>query len=207
MSEAVKLNAEIREKTGKGSARALRKSGLVPATLYGTEKSPLSLSVEEKEMTKLYRRKGFTSTVMELNMEGKKHNVLAKDVQLHPITDLVQHVDFVYLGKKDQKVMIPLNVEGRDKSVGIKRGGFFNLIHRSVALNCPANDIPSALEIDISKMIVGSSIRGTDLNLPKGCSLAIKEDSIIASMIGRGGAKETEDESKAEETATSEKAE
>ena len=104
MTEMTVLAATNREKIGTGSSRSLRRAGTVPATVYGEGGTPLSIIIQEKEITKLYRRHGFTSTVVGIELDGKVIKVLPKAVQLHPITDLVNHVDFVFLAKDIQKV-------------------------------------------------------------------------------------------------------
>ncbi len=186
MSAITVLKGEARNNIGTGPARELRRNGLIPATLYGNKQEPLSVSLEEKEVTKLYRKPGFTSTVIELEVAGKKYKVLPKTVDLHPITDLVRHADFVFLPTKGtQKVQVPIVYEGKEKSLGLKRGGFFNIIHRRLELTCPVNNIPSNITIDVSHMIVGSSIKAKNINLPEGCSLISKKDYVLASITGR----------------------
>ncbi len=196
MSEALLL-AEARENLGTGASRALRRQGKVPATIYGDKHKPVSISVLEKDITKLYRKHGFTSTVIELDISGKKHKVMAKTVELHPITDIVRHADFVFLGKKTQKVDVPVVFEGKDRAVGVKRGGFFNIIFRKLQLICPADNIPLNITIDVSNMTIGSSIHAQNLTLPEGCTLATKKDLVVASITGRGSKADAEDEAAA----------
>ncbi len=180
------LAAEVREEIGTGPARAMRRKGLVPATVYGAGKEPLSISIAEKEITRLYRKHGFTSTVIELEIGGKKHKVLPKTVELNPITELVRHADFVYLDSKMQKADVPLVFRGSERSLGIKRGGFLNIIFRRVKLLCPVDNIPQDIVVDISNMGIGASIRSSQLALPAGCSFVSKGDRFIASITGRG---------------------
>ena len=201
MSEIVLLNAEERTALGTGPARDMRRRGLVPATVYGSGKKPISIAIAEKTITRLYRHHGFTSTVIELEIGTKKYKVLPKAVALNPITDLVHHVDFIYLDEKVQKVDVPVVFEGRERSLGLKRGGFLNIIFRKVKLLCPVAEIPRDIVIDITHMGVGSSIRGSDLKLPAGCSLAAKNDFIVASITGRGS-KDTADEAPKEGAAS-----
>lgn len=185
MSEIVTLIAEKRDVVGTGSSRALRRNGMIPATIYGEGNEPISVALQEKEMTKLYRRHGFTSTVLAVEFDGKTHKVLPKAVQLNPITDLVDHVDLVFLAKKSQKVQVPLVFEGKERAVGVKRGGFFNIIFRKIALNCPVDNIPTDIVIDVTNMVVGASILASKLTLPAGCTLATKSNLVIASITGR----------------------
>ena len=188
------LAATNREKIGTGSSRSLRRAGTVPATVYGEGGTPLSIIIQEKEITKLYRRHGFTSTVVGIELDGKVIKVLPKAVQLHPITDLVNHVDFVFLAKDIQKVEVPLVFEGKERAVGIKRGGFFNIIFRKITLNCPVKSIPQDVVIDVTNMGIGASIVASKLKLPAGCTLACKSTLVIASITGRGGKADAADE-------------
>ena len=97
MSEVLSLTAQMREELGTGASRALRRSGMVPATIYGSEKAALSIAVEEKELTKYYRRPQYMSQVIQFEIGGKKHKALPKDIQLNPLTEVVSHADFVFL--------------------------------------------------------------------------------------------------------------
>lgn len=197
MSEAIALTAEIRDQLGTGPARALRKKGMVPATIYGNGNSPMSVAVEEKEITKLYRKPQFISALIELNVGGKKYKVLPKAVQLHPITDIVRHVDFVFLDDKFQKMEVPISFEGKDKSLGIKRGGFFNIVKRSAVLKCPVKDLPRKIVVDVSNMLIGHSIKANDITLPQGCEFINKSNFVVATIIGKAGRAEAAEEAPA----------
>lgn len=187
MSEMVNLSAKERTETGTGPSRALRRTGMIPSTVYGSDKKPLSIILAEKDVTRLYRKHGFTSTVIELDLNGQKLKVLPKAVELNPINELVRHVDFVHVSEGVQKVDVPVVFEGKERSIGLKRGGFLNIIFRKIKLFCPSSNIPLNITIDISAMGIGASIRGSGLKLPEGCSLVAKNDFIVASITGRGG--------------------
>lgn len=188
MSTNVVLKGELREKSGTGPARELRRNGLVPGIIYGCGKKPVSISIEEKEITKLYRKHGFKSTVIEIEFGGAKTKVLPKAVDLHPITELVRHADFVFLPTSGtQKVQVPIVYEGKERSPGIKRGGFFNIIHRSIELDCPVDKIPVHVEIPVQTMTIGSSLVSNKIPLPDGCTVTSKKNIVLASITGRGG--------------------
>jgi large subunit ribosomal protein L25 len=193
MSEVVTLVAELRENLGTGPTRALRRKGLVPCIIYGSGKKPLAISIIEKDITKHYRKSNFSSSVIQLEIGEKKHKVLPKDIDLHPITDIVRHVDFIYLDSKEQQVLIPLVYEGKDRAVGIKRGGFFNIVKRHISLMCPSSNIPKNIIIDVSNMFIGQSIKAGSINLPEGCNLVDKKDLVIASITGRGSKADAEE--------------
>jgi large subunit ribosomal protein L25 len=203
MSEALELAAEMRQEFGTGPSRELRRKGKVPAIIYGKGKDPLAISVEEKEITKHYRKSGFISTVIDIKLGAKTHKVLPKAVELHPITDIVRHVDFVFLDKKVQRMEVPILYEGKERALGVKRGGFFNIIKRTITLLCEVNNIPKHVNIDVTNIQIGQSLKTSTIKLPEGAVLANKTDSVIATIIGRkGGAKaEAEEGTSASEEA------
>lgn len=187
MSEITTLSARARTEIGTGASRALRRAGMIPGVVYGSEKKPISVILAEKDITRLYRKHGFTSTVIELDVEGTKLKVLPKTIELNPINELARHIDFVHVASGVQKVDVPVVFEGKERSIGLKRGGFLNIIFRKIKLLCPSNNIPRDITIDIATMGIGSSIRGSSLTLPEGCTLVAKNDFIVASITGRGG--------------------
>lgn len=195
--EAVKLQAHKRSELGTGAARALRKKGLVPAIIYGANKKPVSIALEEKEITKYYRKPQYISQLFEFELDGKKIKVLPKDVELHPITEMVRHADFVFLESKIQKMEVPVIYANRENCVGIKRGGYFNIVKRRLKLLCPVDNLPRAIEIDTTNMSIGISLKAGEVTLPENCQLVGKTDFVIASIIGKRG-KATEEESSAE---------
>ena len=110
MSDTFKLIAELRTDSGTGSARELRRSGRIPAVIYGKERETIHISLEEKEVTKLYRKPGFTTKIIDIEVDGKTHKALTKAIQLHPTTELATHLDLVFLvdDKSLQKVRCSL---------------------------------------------------------------------------------------------------
>ncbi|MDF2965439.1 MAG: ribosomal protein L25/ral stress protein Ctc [Rickettsiaceae bacterium] len=200
MREIITLAAELRETLGTGPARSLRLQGKVPAIVYGAGKKQLAIAIEEKEITKLYRKPGFSTAVIQLEVEGKKHKVLPKAIELHPTTDLVRHADFVFLGSKEQRLDVPVFFDGKERANGIKKGGFFNIIKRKVTLICPVDNIPERIRIDVTNMGIGASIRAGRLPLPEGCRLDMPKEAVIASITGRGGKSDANAEAEANES-------
>ncbi len=197
MPEEINISAVMRTEFGTGAARATRRKSMVPAVIYGPKQPLLAICIEEKEITKRYRAPSFTSTVIHLHVDDKQYKVLPKEVQLHPVTDIITHVDFTYLSEKSQKVSVPIVYQGRDKAIGVKRGGFFNIILRKLDLLCQVENIPSKLVIDVTNMHIGQSIKIHDLELPTGCELLSKSNKIIASIIGSKGSKTDSEETTA----------
>jgi len=187
MSEVVSLVAELRDSLGKGSSRALRRNGMVPAIIYGAGRDPLSIAVSEKEMTKYYRRPQFISQVFEFEIGNKKHKVLPKEIQLHPTNEVVTHVDFVFVEKDVQRMQVPVVYKNKENCIGVKRGGYFNTVRRSLELICPVSSLPRKLEIDVTSAVAGSTIKAGDLELPEGAKLVTRPSFVIASIIGKKG--------------------
>ncbi|MEM1378696.1 MAG: 50S ribosomal protein L25/general stress protein Ctc, partial [Pseudomonadota bacterium] len=140
MSEAYVLAAEARDRVGKGSARAIRRQGNVPAVIYGDNKDPLSIAVSRKDVTQKIMGGGFLTTVGEIEVDGKKHKVLAKDYQLDPVKDKLMHVDFLRISAKSVvTVNVPVHFENEESCPGIKMGGVLNVVRHEVEVNVPAD--------------------------------------------------------------------
>ena len=198
MSEVITLSAELRTQSGTGPARELRRKGLVPAVIYGAGREPLSIAVAEKEMTKYYRKPLFLSQIFEFDVAGKKYKVLPKSVDLHPITEIVRHVDFMFLEEKEQRLYIPIVYTNKETSIGIKRGGYFNTAKRSLHITCPVKNLPRSINIDVANTPVGASIKAKDAPLPEGAKLLDNPEFVIASIIGKKGKSEVETEAQEE---------
>lgn len=184
---AVVLKANTRKASGTGSARSLRRDGMVPAVIYGKGKEELFISLTQKEVQLLQNKFTFFSTPLVVEVDGKKYNVLPKAVSLHPVTDMVEHVDFVFLDGVDTvKVKVPLLFTGRDKSVGLKRGGVFNIVQRSLEVKVSPKNIPSVIEVNIADVGIGIPVRFKDISLPANCVATIKDPNYtIAKLVGK----------------------
>lgn len=186
MSTIVALEGSKRELVGKGAARSLRRSGLVPAIIYGGGKDEVMLSLPEKELTILYNKHGFMSHLYELKVEKKSFKALVKNVQLHPVTDKIEHVDFLHVAEGSKiKIMVPLEFVNKESSVGIKRGGVLNVSKHDIEIECSANSIPEHLEVDVNSLDIGQSIHVKDLKLPKGANALLDGEATICAIVGR----------------------
>lgn len=194
MSEQLTLSAESRDRAGKGASRALRKEGRVPAVIYGGNKEPVSIHVEEKLLVKALMTGHFFSSLIELDLGGEKHSTLAKDVAFHPVSDRPLHVDFFRVSK-DTKVTVevPVVFINEDKSPGLKRGGVLNIVRHEVELACDASHIPEELQIDVSGFDVGESIHISAVTLPEGATPTITDrDFTIATIAAPSALKSKE---------------
>ncbi len=186
MQETLKLDAEIREDTGKSAARAIRKQGRIPGIVYGDGKE-VKISLEHKPLALAYSKGGFRSKVVELNTGKEVLRVLPREVQLHPVTDRPLHVDFLKI-PEDKKVKVRVKVQfiNREKSPGIKRGGILNIVRRTVELLCDANNIPEILIADLEGLQIRDSVHFSSLEVPEGVTPVIDDrDFTIATIAGR----------------------
>ncbi|RUZ21505.1 50S ribosomal protein L25/general stress protein Ctc, partial [Mesorhizobium sp. M7A.F.Ca.US.007.01.2.1] len=125
--DTYELKAEAREQVGKGSARAVRRNGKVPAVIYGDKQPPLAIALTYKDIYYKIHGGGFLTTIATIDVDGKKIQVLPKDFQLDPVKDFPVHVDFLRIGKDTEvNVDVPVHFINEDKSPGIKRGGVLN---------------------------------------------------------------------------------
>lgn len=181
------LNAETRDNTGKGVARALRREGKVPAILYGQGHTPVGLSLSANEVRLQYLKGRFKSRLIEIKLNGKEVvKALPRDVQFHPVTDQIEHVDFqkVEAGQTIH-VQVPVKFVGAEKSLGIKRGGVLNIVRHDIEFLCKPDAIPHHIEIDITSMNIGESLHINDITLPAGVVPTIKRNFTIATIAGR----------------------
>lgn len=191
MSSVISLNADSRNTMGKGSARALRRSGKTPAIIYGGGKQNVSIALDSKQITKEYYKEGFTSQVFEIKLQGETLKVIPKAVQLHPVTDVIEHMDFFFVSK-DAKihVMVKIHILNEDKCMGIKRGGILNLVRREIEIICSPDSIPHSIDIDVSSLNIGDSVHIEDITLPKDVKVALERNFTILTVAGRGSDEE-----------------
>ncbi|ABC91792.1 50S ribosomal protein L25 [Rhizobium etli CFN 42] len=186
--ETYELKAEARERVGKGSARELRRNGLIPAVIYGDKQAPIAIAINTNEVTKRIHAGGFMTTVATIEVDGKKHKVLPKDYQLDPVRDFTLHVDFLRVsGNTQVTVEIPVHFINEAKSPGLKVGGVLNIVRHEVEVHCPADAIPEFFNIDLSGKKIGDSIHISEVTLPKSVTPVIDRDFTIATIVAPAG--------------------
>ena len=192
MSKNYAMTANKRDGAGKGIARALRREGRVPAVIYGDNKEPVLISLPANETNVQYNRGGMFTTLCDLDADGDKHLVLARDVQLHPVTDVVQHIDFLRVTAKTKiAVDVPVQFINEDKSPGLDEKGVLNVVRYTVELLCGATAIPDQLEVNLEGKEIGDSINISDAALPEGVKPVIDDrDFTIATIAAPRKAEE-----------------
>ena len=192
--DTYELKAEAREQVGKGSARAVRRDGKVPAVIYGDKQPPLAIALPYKDVYYKIHGGGFLTTVATIDLDGKKIQVLPKDYQLDPVKDFPVHVDFLRIGKDTQvNVDVPVHFINEDKSPGIKRGGVLNIVRHQVEFTVPANAIPEFITVDLDGAYIGDSIHISAVKLPKGVKPIISDRDFTIATIAGTSAQASED--------------
>lgn len=178
MVKVIEINGVKREKAGKGASRAIRRTGYIPAVIYGDKKAPEMFNMEEKVMVALLDKPGFWTHQFEINVDGQKTRTLCQDVQFDRLSDRPIHADFLRISKDAVLTMeIPLHFANEETAPGIKDGGVLNVVHRSIEVLCSADNIPEKLVLDIGAMQMGESKVAGDIELPKGVKFAHAEDA------------------------------
>lgn len=184
MSEVLDLSAEARERAGKGASRAIRREGRVPAVIYGEKQEPASIHVEEKVLMKALHTGHFFTSVVMLDVGGKKIRTLPKDVQFHPVTDRPLHVDFLRIGEHTKvTVDVPVHFKDEELSPGLKRGGVLNIVVHDLGLSVDAAEIPEEIVVSLKGLEVGENIHLSQIKLPKGATAVDTDDITIATIV------------------------
>ena len=191
--DTYELKAEAREQVGKGSARAVRRQGKVPAVIYGDKQPPLSIAIDTKETFKRLHAGGFLTHIASIKLDGAVLRVLPRDYQLDPVTDALTHVDFIRVSDTTKvKVAVPVHFLNQAGSPGIGRGGALNIVAHEVELLVSANAIPEHLDVDLAGTDIGDAIHISQVKLPAGASLVDHDDFVLCSIAG-AGAEEAEE--------------
>ena len=184
MADSTIINGNLRNVTGKGSARAARRAGRIPAIIFGDKKETISIDIEESEYKKIMNQSGIFSRLLDLSVDGKTNLVLTRDIQFHPVSENPLHVDFLRIGKgSNVNVSVPVSFINEELSPGLKTGGVLNTVRFELELMCPADSIPEKIEINLEGLVVGDSIKISSVNLPDGVSSTITDRDFTIATI------------------------
>lgn len=188
MREVVTFAAEARARAGKGTARAARLSGRVPAVIYGGETAPESISIDTKALLKELHKGGFLNRLLEIEVGGQKTRVLPRDVQFHPVSDMPIHADFMRVTAGSRiRIWIPVHFEGADQSRGVKLGGVLNIVRHEIEFFCAPDNIPDAITVNLAATEIGDSIHISQIALPEGVKPVINRDFTVATLAPPSG--------------------
>ena len=206
MAEII-LNVDVRDGVGTGSARAARRAVSVPGILYGGDKAPVAISVNEKDFRKnLYTGK-LLGHLVTLKYGEETQPVIAKDVQFDPVSDRPMHFDLMRVDEKAAiKIEVPVHFKNADEAPFARQGGSLEVVRHAVEISVRADQIPEELIVDLTKAQMGDTIRISDIKLPKGAEPTISDrDFVIATIkISSAALSEAADEAAQAEAATEE---
>ena len=184
MANFVTIEAEARERAGKGAARATRRQGRVPAVIYGARQAPTLISLDPRAVLREVHSSGWRSRLFEVKVGAETTRALIRDVQFHPVTDKPEHVDFQRLAA-GEKIRVAVTVvflnEGTSK--GLKRGGVLNVVRHAVECYCDPENVPAHFEADLQDLDINDTVRWSHLKGTEGIRpTIIDRDFVIASV-------------------------
>jgi large subunit ribosomal protein L25 len=185
MAQVQELKAETREGRGKGPAYQARLKGLIPGVIYGGKGEPEIVNIDARTLERRIEQGSFLTTLLMLDIGGKKTRVIPRQLQLDPVSDRPVHVDFMRLAEgATVRLQIPVHFNGQETSPGLKKGGVLNIVRHSIAVICAADAIPNTIEVDVSALDINETIHINNLTLPGGIKPIIRgRDFTICSIV------------------------
>ena len=173
MAETFELNAETRSDKGKGASRRLRRTGVVPAILYGGGGEATALTLNHNELSLHLAHEAFYSHILTVKVDGKAEKAVLKAVQRHPAKPVILHIDLLRVSETEKiRMRVPLHFVGEDVAPGVKTaGGSVSHQRVDVEVFCLGKDLPEFIEVDLSAMELGDVLHLTDLKVPAGVEL------------------------------------
>ena len=191
------LNAQKRKDQGTGASRRLRRAGKVPAIVYGGNTAAEAIELDMNTILLNLRKEAFHASVLTLNVEGQKQQVLLRDSQLHPYKPIVLHIDFQRVdANKKLHQKVPLHFVNADIAPGVKlSGGLVSHTINEIDVSCLPADLPEFIEVDLKELKVGQSIHAKELKLPKGVSVVShhgQDNPVVVSIVAKKGGSDEE---------------
>lgn len=205
MAETDIFRCEVRERTGTGGARAVRREGWVPGVLYGGDAAPVAIRLRATEVIKAHLAGRMRAHLAKIDVPGQDYlqPVIAREVQIDPVSDTPIHVDLMRVDEKTRlDVEIPVRFLNEEASPGLKRGGVLNIVRHTVELYAPATAIPEYLEADVTGLEIGDSVKISAIKLPEGVTPTITDRDFTIATIAAPSTMRTEEEEAAEAATT-----
>lgn len=179
--EALELEAQVREEKGKGHTAKLRREGLLPCVLYGSEIDSIPITVKTSELDRVLKEGGH-NVLIKVKLDNQEYITLVRELQNHPITKEYLHADLQRISMKEKlQTLVPLEIIG--EAPGIAEGGVLQHLLREVEVECLPTDIPEVVEVDISSLGFGDSITVADLDAGKDVEIITDPDSVVVSIV------------------------
>jgi len=185
----IEISAKSRKAQGTGASRRLRKAGRVPGIVYGNT-DPVMIDLDHNNLYHALRKEAFHASILTLDHEGKKEQVLLRDFQMHPFRQQVMHIDFErVLADKKIHMKVPLHFTNADQAPGVKSGGVISHVLSDLNISCLPAALPEYIEVDLANLSLGHSIHVSDVKLPKGLEIAGHHhaaDAVVTVQVPRG---------------------
>jgi large subunit ribosomal protein L25 len=193
--ERIRLEVKEREQSGSRDSRRLRRTGMIPGVLYGRGHKPHPITVSERELRRVLTGSAGLHAILDVVLEGQKttHSSILKDYQVDPIRGKIDHFDLQEV-RLDQPIQTSVVVELVGESVGAKAGGVLSQVAREVRVEALPLEVPERLELDVSSMEIGDSLRLTDLSAPEGVTLLDDPETVLATVTVPTRVEEPEEE-------------
>ena len=205
MAISFELTAEPRSDTGKGASRRLRRTGKVPAIIYGGGKDPESLTLSHNEIIRNLEHEAFYSHILTIKVGGSETQAILRDLQRHPSKPSIQHMDLQRVSASEKIHMsVPLHFVGEEVAPGVKiQGGMVSHQLNDIDITCLAANLPEYLEVDVSTLSIGDALHMSDLKLPEGVEITALvhagDDQTVVSIVAPRSAIEEEEGVEGEE--------
>jgi len=190
------ITAQKRVLQGRGASRRLRRTSKVPGIVYGGTQAPQSIELDHNPLLINLKKEAFRSSILTLNIEGQKQQVLLRDTQFHAYKPLVLHIDFQRVDATHElHIKVPLHFVNGEIAPGVKvSGGMVNHILTEIDISCLPADLPGFIEVDLSELAIGQNIHVSQLKMPKGVKAMLHgtDDPIVVAIVGMGGAADEE---------------
>jgi large subunit ribosomal protein L25 len=208
---SIEINAVKRDVKGTGASRRLRRAGNVPGVVYGAGKAAVNLEVNHKELYLQFRHEAFHASILSLNLDGKKEDVLLRDFQMHPVRNTIQHLDFQRVSATEKiHVKIPFHFLNGEIAPGVKLdGGIVAHIMTEAEVSCLPKDLPEFIEVDLAALNLGDSVHLSQITLASGVEfvqLTHGNDAAVAAIAKTRAGISDEDEAAADAPAATEEA-
>ena len=183
--ETFTVEGKIREERGKNAAHRTRRTGMVPAVLYGGRKESVALAVNAKQVARILRSESGHNTIFSVRVaEGAEEKAMLKDWQVDPVSNNLLHVDLLRIAMDVRmRVRVPVHVFGEAEGVKLQ-GGIFEMVTREVEIECLPGDIPEEFRMDISGLTIGKQLRASDLPIdPQKIKLLTDPARVLAHVV------------------------
>jgi len=200
MTEMNSISVNPRDLSGKGSARAIRREGLIPGIIYGDDQEPILISMDPRKLISEMGKPGFASKIFEIQVKDKKYRAMAQDIQMHDVKDQPIHVDF---RKITSSTIVTVSIEVKfindELSPGLKKGGVLNTVRHEIEVKGKPDNLPPFFEINLEGTEIGDSVHISAVDLPDGVSPTITDRDFTICTIAPPTVVQTEEEEATDE--------